>query len=88
LIHPGGDGIKIQGNEIAYLNLDAAIRYKLLHIAGSVGMLAAGFKYIPFHMSFSTDDFSYQNDMDMIGPFVGFRIRKFRSSSLVRRVAK
>jgi len=74
----GGVGIKIQGNEIAYLNLDIALRYKLFNMSNWMGMLSVGFKYIPFHLSISNDDFTYQNDMVMAGPFIGFRLRRSR----------
>ena len=72
----GGVGVKIQGNEIAYMNLDAAARFILFQSGSWLGLFSAGVKYIPFHLLIKTEEFSYVNNMTMFGPFLGFRFRK------------
>ena len=72
----GGVGVKINGNEVAYMNLDAAARFIMFRSNDWLGFFSAGIKFIPFHLRIKTDTFSYVNDMTMFGPFVGFRFRK------------
>jgi hypothetical protein len=72
----GGVGVKIQGNEIAYLNFDAAVRFILFHSGNWLGLFSAGIKYIPFHLYIATDELQYKNDFEMVGPFFGLRVRR------------
>jgi len=74
----GGVAARINGNEIAYMNLDVAARYKIFNSKGWLGMLSVGLKYVPFYMSVETEEYSYENIMSLFGPFVGFRLKKFR----------
>jgi hypothetical protein len=72
----GGVGVMINGNEVAYMNLDAAARFIMFQSNDWLGFFSAGVKFIPFHLLIKTDTFSYVNDMTMLGPFAGFRFRK------------
>jgi hypothetical protein len=73
----GGVGVKIKGNEVAYMNLDAAARFVLFRSESWLGLFSAGVKFIPFHLLIETEEFKYVNDMTMAGPFAGVRFRKF-----------
>ena len=73
----GGVGVKINGNEVAYMNLDAAARLVLFKSDKWLGLFSVGIKFIPFHLLIETEEFSYVNNMTMSGPFAGFRFRRF-----------
>ena len=71
----GGVAAKIQTSEIAYMNLDAAARYKFFRKDKWLGMVSLGIKYIPMYVSTEQDDFSFTTNTQFFGPFIGLRFK-------------
>ena len=74
----GGVGVSINGNAIAYANMDFAVRYKLFRVNNWQGMISAGAKLVPFYLSYQSNELEFENKMNLFGPFLGFRIKKIR----------
>ena len=75
----GGVGIKLKDKAIAYSNMDISARYKLFRRNNWLGMLSFGVKFVPFYTSFSSDLIYFENKMNLLGPFVGFRFKRVLS---------
>ena len=75
----GGVGIKLKDKAIAYSNMDISARYKLFRRNNWLGMLSFGVKFVPFYTTFSSDLIYFENKMNLLGPFVGFRFKRVLS---------
>ena len=75
----GGVGASINGNAIAYANMDFALRLKVFRARDWLGMISFGVKFVPFYMYYQSNELQFENEMRLLGPFLGFRLKKIRT---------
>jgi len=73
----GGVGVKINSSAIAYMDFEAAARYKMFRKNNWMGMISLGIKYIPFYISTEQEDFSFEQTTNFVGPYLGLRFKFF-----------
>jgi hypothetical protein len=70
----GGAAVNMNGEKVAYIDLDIALRYTLIQREHIGAQVALGYKYIAMDMELSADSGNaFEADLNFTGPYVGLR---------------
>ena len=69
----GGAYIKINDDEVGYINLDLSARYAFIKSDTWAGMASLGYRYIGLKMDINDGGNQFKADLNFTGPYIGVR---------------